>query len=615
MKRWTRQFLPALALIALCHTVSAAAVNPQDRKDVILSCDFEDAEWWRVWGLKGEPANCALVEGDTVLGGKGKSLKVTIPKGASTGANFHFRFQPQLGHEPEEIYFRYYLKLDPDWKNARDGGKLPGFSATYGKSGWGGRKVDGTDGWSSRGHFKKPGPDATEIGYYCYHADMKSKYGDVLKFNPPLQYDRWYCIEMHCKLNSLGKEGEPGKKDGILRAWIDGKLAYARSDLRFRDVAKLKIESIWINVYHGGTKRAPQDLHCYLDNITIAHKPIGPAQADRQEAPDKKTALAQLAAKMKAGEWAELKTEKLVDTLRAKGASGAIFGYNEDAVWDPKTCQFYFVGGDHNDIVCFVTYVDDTNSWKIMPKPDWVGKGTSHGYSHHGFDAERGLLYYFPFGNKARTIHRYDIAKSVWSTVPKLDPPEYLTCCVGVEYFPELDGLVIANGGGGTGSVYLFQEKTQKWTTLAHDLPMGIYHNTAQYSPMHKIVLFGGGNGSSDLYKLDAKGKVTTLKKTPIGIGVMQSILTVDPVSGDFLLFGKNGSFFVYDIANDIWKQQDSERIPLFSPTRVKDNKIWHVTATPISTYGVTLFVKYYHADPPRAWVYLYKHSDGPKRH
>ena len=323
-----------------------------------------------------------------------------------------------------------------------------------------------------------------------------------------------------------------------------------------------------------------------------------------------KTVLGQLALEMKPGTWAELKTNNLVGTLRAKGASGAIFGYNEDAVWDPKTRQFYFVGGDHNDTVRFVTYVDATNTWKVLPRPPWVGKGTSHGYSHHGLDVERGFLYYFPFGNRARTIQRYDIGKNTWSALPKLDPPEYLACCVGVEHFPELDGLVVANGGGGKGSVYLFQEKTQKWTTLARDLPMGIYHNTAQYSPRHGIVLFGGGNGSSDLYKLDGTGKVTALKKAPIGIGVMQSILTIDPVGGDFLLFGKTGNFHVYDVASDTWKKQDSSQIPIFSPTRVKDNKVWHVTATPVSTYGVTMFVKYFHADPARAWVYLYKHSD-----
>jgi hypothetical protein len=89
----------------------------------------------------------------------------------------------------------------------------------------------------------------------------------------------WYAIEMYCKLNSLGKDGEPGKKDGVLKAWIDGQSAYERTDLRFRDVAKLKIETVWVNVYHGGTKPAPDDLHLYLDNLVISHKPVGQASS------------------------------------------------------------------------------------------------------------------------------------------------------------------------------------------------------------------------------------------------------------------------------------------------------------------------------------------------
>jgi hypothetical protein len=268
-----------MALACLCQAaVAAPEPGLACPKDVVLSCDFEDALWWRAWGLKGEPVNTALVGGKDAFGGQSKGLKVTIPRGTNTGANFHFRFRQQLGREPEEIYFRYDLKLDPDWRNASDGGKLPGISATYGKAGWGGRRVDGTDGWSARGHFGKPGPDATGIGYYCYHADMKGTYGDVFRFNPPLRYDRWYGIEMYCKLNTPGKEGVPGRNDGTLKAWIDGAPAFERTDLRFRDSAKLKIESIWVNVYHGGTKPAPEDLHLYLDNLMIAHERIGPGK-------------------------------------------------------------------------------------------------------------------------------------------------------------------------------------------------------------------------------------------------------------------------------------------------------------------------------------------------
>ena len=254
----------------------------QGRTDVVLVCDFEQPEWWHAWGSKSLPANTSLVEGKLAFTGQGKSLRVTIPRGQTTGANFHYRFKDRLGHEPEEMYFRYYLKLDPDWRNAVQGGKLPGFSGTYGKAGWGGRKVNGSDGWSARGWFRRPTPEATEIGFYCYHADMRGKYGNTWKFKPPLQYDRWYCVEMYCKLNTPGKEVEPGRNDGILRAWIDGQLAFEKTDIRFRDVGKLKIDSVWVNVYHGGTTPAPRDLHLYLDNMVIARRPIGPVAAPRE---------------------------------------------------------------------------------------------------------------------------------------------------------------------------------------------------------------------------------------------------------------------------------------------------------------------------------------------
>jgi hypothetical protein len=102
--------------------------------------------------------------------------------------------------------------------------------------------------------------------------------------------------------------------------------------------------------------------------------------------------------------------------------------------------------------------------------------------------------------------------------------------------------------------------------------------------------------------------KSAAWSRRSIGLGTMQSIVTLDPVSGDFLVFGKRGEFYAYDVVGDTWKLQPGEA-PIFAPTRVADNKIWHVTAVPVSTCGVTLFVKYYQADAPRAWVYLYKHS------
>ena len=85
-----------------------------------------------------------------------------------------------------------------------------------------------------------------------------------------LENNRWYCIEQYVKMNT------PGKNDGILRGWVDGKLAFEKTDVRMRDVPDLKIERIWINIYHGGTWTADTDDHLFIDNVVIAKKYIGP---------------------------------------------------------------------------------------------------------------------------------------------------------------------------------------------------------------------------------------------------------------------------------------------------------------------------------------------------
>jgi YVTN family beta-propeller protein len=252
------------------------------RDDVLLICDFEsDQQWWRAWGARREPVNTKLVQGEQALGGVGRSLQVTVPRGEHTGTSFAFKFRERRGSEPEEIYFRYYLKFDADWKHATSGGKLPGISGTYGRAGWGGRPVNGRDGWSARGLYEtRSGGDSTAIGFYCYHADMRGRYGDNWRFEPRLAHGRWYCIEQYCRLNTPGRDGGRGQNDGILRGWIDGKLAFEKTDIRFRDAEALKIEEVWCNVYHGGATPVPEeDIHLYLDNLVIARQPIAPLAA------------------------------------------------------------------------------------------------------------------------------------------------------------------------------------------------------------------------------------------------------------------------------------------------------------------------------------------------
>ena len=211
-------------LVITCGVIAAGEGQSTEAGDVILSCDFERGDWWQAWGARRQPQNTALVAGQAAFSGEGRSLKVTVPRGEHMGTSLTFDFADRLGAEPEEIYFRYYLKFDEDWREATSGGKLPGISATYGRAGWGGRPVDGTDGWSARGLYEtRRGSDSTAIGFYCYHADMRGRYGDNWRFEPRLDHGRWYRVEQYCRLNTPGRDGTRGQNDGALRGWIDGK--------------------------------------------------------------------------------------------------------------------------------------------------------------------------------------------------------------------------------------------------------------------------------------------------------------------------------------------------------------------------------------------------------
>lgn len=266
-----------------------AARYPGDRgisndQAVLFATSFESPTWEATWTQVAPKEKIGLVDPKDTFQEftplQGKALQARIAQGTNLGLNTLYKFQNETGKEHEEIYFRYYLRLANDWNQTIQGGKLPGISGTYGRAGWGGRKVNGTDGWSARGLFMKtiesgnPLTGKTPIGFYCYHADMKDRYGAnwvwQRDYRGYLEKNRWYAIEQFCRMNT------PKKKDGILRAWVDGHLAFEKTDIRFRDSDALKIEQIWMNLYHGGTKPSPHDQHIFIDQVVIAKEYIGP---------------------------------------------------------------------------------------------------------------------------------------------------------------------------------------------------------------------------------------------------------------------------------------------------------------------------------------------------
>ena len=248
--------------------------------DVYEFTDFETGDWIDAYdGDTASPSLALVSSGSGFEPIDGAALKVTVPAGSNTGIDVGFKFGTQVGSEPTEAFFRYYLRIDDGWDPTFTG-KFPGFAGIYGTAGYGGIPSNGTNGWSARGGYQttivgdNPFAGTVPIGNYMYHVDMDGNYGDTVHWQDGLLgylvKDRWYSIEQHLVLNS------PGQNNGILETWIDGRLAYRQSNWRWRDTNSLKIEQVWLNVFHGGSAVPDRDISVYLDNVVVASRYIGP---------------------------------------------------------------------------------------------------------------------------------------------------------------------------------------------------------------------------------------------------------------------------------------------------------------------------------------------------
>ncbi len=276
----TRRLFCALSVCLLSAVVievlNAQEIQSNSSSDsTLFQTGFESLTWWLDWGVLWPPGNVHIVTNDPRRAFdplSGRALRVRIREGSHIGTSLFHRFDDSLGFEPEELFLRYSLRLADDWA-VRSGGKLPGFSGTYNTAGWGGRPVHGDDGWSARGYFGASRDGTTPVGFYVYHMDMSGSYGSIWRWEGSgfdgIQKNRWYSIQLYVRLN------RPGHPDGALRAWVDNELVFEKLDIRFRSTAALRVEAVWLDVYHGGSRPAATDSHLYIDNVIVSTVPAG----------------------------------------------------------------------------------------------------------------------------------------------------------------------------------------------------------------------------------------------------------------------------------------------------------------------------------------------------
>jgi hypothetical protein len=191
------------------------------------------------------------------------------------------------------LFLRYYAKFEKGYDqhgSTHNSGVIsahyfPNRKASPGKPAEGANKF-----WVSfeteRGDFPSPG----RLNFYVYHPEQRTGYGDhiyptgsvrsgpekPLPFGPGFvprpdvipELDRWYCYEFMVKANT------PGRRDGRIAGWVDGKLIADFPGFRLRDTESLKIDIFGVALF-----MRPNDIRAntrWFDDVVAATSYIGP---------------------------------------------------------------------------------------------------------------------------------------------------------------------------------------------------------------------------------------------------------------------------------------------------------------------------------------------------
>lgn len=268
---------------AYSFSQSLQKTDKQGIFDIVFRQDFEtsipgeysEIDWKKDWN---NPtwANKDVGYGKIVRENGNIFLQEDFPPGTflltGSGVQWHAVFSKGY----DELYLSYRVRFSDGFSNKDLHGKLPGLSG--GKSNGGGYLPDGTDGWSARYMFH-----GTDINFYLYYPDLFRHFGDSLPIpkkkyygagpvlNPGfvLRPNVWYTVTQRVVLNT------PGKSDGLIEGFINGKKCAQQTGIRFRDVSDLTIDRIYFANFLGGSgkKTSSREHICFDDFYVYTYKP------------------------------------------------------------------------------------------------------------------------------------------------------------------------------------------------------------------------------------------------------------------------------------------------------------------------------------------------------
>jgi hypothetical protein len=237
-------------------------------------------------------------------------IRATFPEGSYDGGNGAVTvsvWHVLAGGEPPwppVVHLGYRVQFSDPFEAYRlaspvggtsGGGKLPGFGGKYNPQTdefdlTGGQSCVATNppsapGHSSRGGFgptRMAGPRESLIPIGVFTSDIDgyarcrcecqyaaTQYTSRDWAGGLLEPGREYWIEMQIEMNT------PGKTDGCVREWVDGRPALEQCGLRWIEDSKYGTTDVWLNGYYGGRGASPIDQFVQFDDVIISTEYIG----------------------------------------------------------------------------------------------------------------------------------------------------------------------------------------------------------------------------------------------------------------------------------------------------------------------------------------------------
>ncbi|HET6557633.1 MAG TPA: hypothetical protein VFG54_09990 [Prolixibacteraceae bacterium] len=278
-----------------------AASYPGDKgiasdKKVLFADDFESyqqpLEMDQRWDALYQRQLVGLTKDSAYVYAGKQSLQFTLPQQT---AELSDGIDKILSAGQDVLFLRYYSRFHSPYDVIGSSHNGSSISANYMDQGRAtpGIPANGTnkflvnlENW--RGDAETPSPGYLNL--YVYHPEQRSEYGDHFfpdgivspytskpydfgsDFIPRPQIitplDQWFCYEYMVQANT------PGKRDGRIAVWVDGKLVADFMNLRFRDIESLKIDRFGLSFHIKSNPRG--EARKWFDNVVAASSYIGP---------------------------------------------------------------------------------------------------------------------------------------------------------------------------------------------------------------------------------------------------------------------------------------------------------------------------------------------------